>query len=324
LTVAGSGTDTVLRGDGNGSVVHVRADRVALRDLRIEGVGDVGSRRSDRPAPVDWDTNVQLAYGYGDAAVVLDGSNGSVVSNVAIDTDASGVVVRGSDRSVLDNLTVRGAPTPREGFMGAILIGGRSVVQDSTFVDGRDGVYAHRADGSVIRDNRMTGGRYGVHEMYTSHTLVADNVVRGTLTGVIVMTQPTDNVVVGNDVRTSEYGVVPAGRDSLYANNVLVDNGYGLQVSGDGNAFVDNAVVGNDVGVRTTDILPSSWVLRNDVVGNGERVESEIGPLRTWSHRGVGNYWGPLPLVDADGDGVYDRGYQPTGAVDSRLGETPG
>ncbi len=325
VTLAGAGNRTVLAGDGNGSVVRLRADRAALTDLRVAGVGDVGSRGPERRnASADWDTVVELAYGYGDAGVVLDGANGSLVSNVSVDTPASGVVARESDRSVVSDVTVRGAPTPREGFMGVVLVGGRSVVQDSTFVDGRDGVYTHRADGSVIRRNLMRGGRFGVHEMYTSHTLVADNAAREVQTGVMVMTRPTDNVVVGNDVRDSAFGIVPAGGDSLYADNVLVNNRYGLQVAGDRNAFVGNVVVGNGVGVRANEILPANWVVRNDVVGNGERVEATLGPLRTWSHRGVGNYWGDLPLTDADGDGVYDRAYHPTGAVDARLGETPG
>jgi nitrous oxidase accessory protein NosD/nitrous oxide reductase accessory protein NosL len=325
VTIAGAGAETVLRGDGNGSVVHVRADRVGIRDLRIDGVGEVGSRGPERRnASTDWDTSVQLAYGYGDAGVVLDGSNGSALSGVTIDTNASGVVVRSSDRSVVENVTVEGAPTPEEGFMGAILIDGRSVVQDSTFLDGRDGVYTHRADGSVVRDNRMIGGRYGVHEMYTSHTLVANNVARETQIGVVVMTRPIDNLVVGNDVRDSVFGVIPAGGDSYYARNVLVNNQYGIQVAGDRNAFVGNVVVGNEVGVRANEILPANWVLRNDVVANDRHVESRLGPLRTWTHRGVGNHWGELPLADADGDGVYDRTFQPSGAVDGRIGKTPG
>ncbi len=323
ITVAGAGNKTRLRGDGNGSVVHVRANRVAVRNLRIDGVGTVGSRGTKRRNDsVDWDTNAKIAYGSGDAGIVLDGSNGSVVSNVAIRTKASGIIALESARSVFDNVTVQGATTSNAGFMGTILISGRSVIQNSTFRGGRDSIYTHRADGSVIRDDDMSANRYGVHEMYTSHTLIANNTARRTATGIIVMGEPTDNIVVGNDVRTSQSGITPAGKDSFYAHNVIANNQYGLEVSGDKNVFVDNIVVDNRVGTRAMDIRPASWVLRNDFVGNEKPVESAIGPLRTWTYRGVGNYWGPLPLADANGDGIYDRGYQPTGTVDSRLGKS--
>jgi nitrous oxidase accessory protein NosD/nitrous oxide reductase accessory protein NosL len=325
LTITGAGNETVLLGDGDGSVVHARADNVAVQNLRIAGVGDVGSRGpGETNRSTDWDTSVQLAYGYGDAAIVFDGSANAVVSNVHIDTGASGIILRESNRSVIDNVTVDGAPTPNEGFMGAILINGRSVVQDSTFRDGRDGVYTHRADGSVIRHNRMRGGRYGVHEMYTSRTLVAHNDARDTQTGIIVMGRPIENLVVHNDVRESAVGIVSAGGISLYANNTMVDNQNGLKVTGDQNVFMDNVIVGNDIGIRTNEILPASWVLRNDVVDNTNPVDSQLGPLRTWTYRDVGNYWGPLPIPDGDGNGIYDRAYEPTGPVDSRLGTTSG
>lgn len=325
VTLAGAGNGTVIRGDGNGSVVHLRADGAALADLRITGVGTVGSRGGDsRNDTVDWDTTVQLAYGYGDAGVVLDGAADASVSDVEIDTPASGVIVRESPRSAVTNLTVRGASTAREGFMGVVLIGAPSLVQGSTFHDGRDGIYTHRADGSVLRDNHAEPGRYGVHEMYTSESLVANNTVEDAQAGVIVMTRPTRNLVVGNTVRGSTYGVVPAGGDSYYAANVVVDNEYGLQVAGGRNVFADNVVVDNEIGVRANEILPSNRVLRNDVVHNDRAVESNIGPLRVWTHRGVGNHWGRLPIADDDGDGVYDRAYRPSGTVDSRLGTVRG
>ncbi|MFA1611310.1 NosD domain-containing protein [Halobellus rubicundus] len=321
----GAAPPTTLRGDGNGTVVVVRADGAAVTDLRIAGVGDIGSRgRERRNESADWDTTVQLAYGYGDAGIVLDGAAGAAVADVAIDTPASGVIVRESPQSVISGLTVRGADTASEGFMSVVLIGAPSVVEDSTFLGGRDGVYTHRADGSVIRDNRADPGRYGVHEMYTSASLVANNTVRDAQAGVIVMTRPTRNLVVGNDVRDSTYGVVPAGGASYYARNVVAGNEYGITVAGDRNAFVGNVVVDNRVGARAGEILPSNWVVRNDFVGNGRAVEARIGPLRTWSHRGVGNHWGALPIADGDGDGVYDRPYRPTGPVDSRLGAAAG
>ena len=316
---------TVLRGDGTGSVIVVRADGAAVSNLRIAGVGPVGSRGDERRnESADWDTAVQLAYGYGDAGIVLDGAAGASVTDVAIDTPASGVIARESPRSVLSDLRVRGADTPREGFMSVVLIGAPSVVEESTFRGGRDGVYTHRADGSVVRDNEITPGRYGVHEMYTSWSLVANNTVRDAQAGVIVMTRPIGNLVVGNDVRAGTYGIVPAGSDSYYARNVVVGTEYGLGIAGDRNVFADNVVADNRVGARANEILPSNRIVRNDFVGNDRAAAATMGPLRTWSHRGLGNHWGPLPMADGDDDGVYDRAYRPSGPVDARLGGTDG
>ncbi|KAB1196879.1 MULTISPECIES: NosD domain-containing protein [Haloferax] len=321
VTLVGAGPETRLVGDGNGSVVHVRADRGAVANLSISGVGSVGTRRIQATnESVDWDTRVQLAYGRGDAGIVLDGANDSAVRGVHIDTPASGIIVRESADSVLANLSIQGAETASEGFMGVVLIGERSVVETSTFRDGRDSVYTHRADGSVVRNNRMEGGRYGVHEMYTSDVLVAGNVVRDNRIGVIIMTRPIGNLVVGNDVRNANFGFIPAGSDTYVADNVFADNEYGMDVSGDRQVYVRNTVVGNDVGVRGSSTFPTNVVVHNDIVGNDRQVESKLGPMRTWTRDGEGNYWGDLPLEDADRDGAYDRAFQPSGPVDSELG----
>ncbi|MCO8268741.1 right-handed parallel beta-helix repeat-containing protein [Haloferax sp. AB510] len=325
VTLLGAGSDTRLVGDGNGSVVHLRAEQSAVGNLSVSGVGEVGTRRVRASnESVDWDTRVELAYGRGDAGIVLDGANESAVRGVEIDTPASGIIARESADSVVDGVTVRGADDPSDGFMGVVLIGERSVVQDSTFLGGRDGVYTHRADGSVIRDNRMEDGRYGVHQMYTSDALVADNVVRGDRIGVVLMTRPVGNLVVGNDVRESDFGFMPAGSDTYVADNVFAGNDYGMDVSGDRQVYVRNVVAGNGVGVRGSSTFPTNVVVRNDIVGNDVRVESSLGPMRTWTAGGEGNYWGDLPLEDANGDGVYDRAYQPSGVVDAELGREPG
>ncbi|AFK18587.2 copper ABC transporter substrate-binding protein [Haloferax mediterranei ATCC 33500] len=324
ITLVGAGTETALVDDGNDTAVHIRADRAAVANLSISGVGDVGTRRIRvTNESVDWDTRVQLAYGRGDTGIVLDGANGSAVRNVRIDTPASGVIVRESASSVLDNLTVQGAEDPSDGFMGVVLIGERSVVEDSTFLDGRDGVYTHRADGSVVRNNHMEDGRYGVHEMYTSDMLVADNVVRENRIGVIIMTRPVGNLVVGNDVQDSNFGFIPAGSDTYVADNVFANNEYGMDVSGDRQVYVRNVVAGNEIGVRGSSTFPTNVVVRNDIVDNDVQVESALGPMRTWTREGDGNYWGDLPLEDADGDGVYDRAFQPSGPVDAELGRSP-
>ncbi|SEW17748.1 NosD domain-containing protein [Halobacterium jilantaiense] len=326
VTVAGAGDDaTTVRGDGNGSVVDVDADRVGLVDLRVEGVGDVGSRRSqlnESELDVSWSENVELAYGRGDAAVRLFGANESLVAGVRVETPSSGVIAVDSRATVVRDLDLNGTDTPEDGFMGVVAMYEPVVVEDSAFVGGRDGVYTHRADGVVVRDNRMREGRFGVHEMYTDGALVRNNTVRDANAGVIVMTRPTGNLVVGNDVRRSETGVSTAGSDSYFARNVVVDNGYGVAVLGLRSLLAENTVVGNDVGLRGEASLPTNLVTRNDVVDNGRPVSSRLGSLRVWTVGDTGNYWGALPgSADA---ATYDRPFRATGGVDGHIHDAPG
>ncbi|WP_115862456.1 NosD domain-containing protein [Halorussus litoreus] len=328
LTLRGAGNDTHLRGDGNGSVVTATTGRVAVADIRISGVGDTFSDENVSTDQGDaWDYRVQLGYGYGDAGVTLDSANGSLVRNVSVDTPANGVVVRWSENAVVDGVTVNGSDDWTDGFMGVMVMRSRTVVQNSTFVGGRDGVYTHLSDGLVVRDNRMVGEggmRFGVHEMYTSDALVADNAVTGASTGVVVMTRPNGNLVVGNHVRDSYAGVNVAGRASYVAENVVVDNHYGLEAPSQTSIYERNVVVENDIGFRASSLIPTNRVVENDFVDNDRYVTASLGPLRVWTADGRGNYWDDAPGSDAGGDGVLDRPFQPSGPVDSRVGDTPG
>jgi nitrous oxidase accessory protein NosD len=324
LTLRGAGNDTHLLGDGNGSVVRVHSPGVAVADLRVTGVGNSTSPDVRPEDTGEWDYAVQMGYGYGDAAVSVVESDGVLVSNVWTRTPANGVLVRDSDGVVVANVTVVGSGEWQDGFMGVMSMRARPVVQDSTFVGGRDGVYMHLSDGLVVRDSRMVGMRFGVHEMYSSDILVANNTVRETDVGLITMTRPRGNALVDNDVRESGAGIAISGSATYVAGNVLVDNRYGLQIPSETSLYEHNVVAYNEIGVRATALLPSNTVVANDFVGNDRPVVAPLGPLRVWTVDGEGNYWDTAPGRDRDGDGTLERAYRPTGAVDGRVGRVPG
>ena len=323
VTLDGAGAATVLRGDGNGTVLRVNASRAAVTDLRITGVGDVGSPHGPSNASVGWSESVDLAYGRGDAAIRLDGADGALVGNVHVETPASGVITRNATGAVVRELRLQGTDDPREGFMGVIAMYAPIVVEESRFVGGRDAVYTHRAHGTVVRGNTMLEGRFGVHLMYTSRTLIRDNAIHDQTVGVIVMTRPTGNLVVNNTATDARTGIVTFGSDSYYARNTVVDNRYGMSVAGWGSLYTYNTVVGNTYGLRGSSLLPTNHVTHNDVADNGRPVESTLGAMRVWTVDGEGNYWGQMPARDR-GDGHYDRAYRPSGPVDARLHTTAG
>ena len=318
VTIRGSGRATHVEGPGTGTVLGVRHPRVALADLRLSGVGPNGSRSVADVESDEWDARVRVAYGSGDTAVRFDNATGSLVDGVTIDTRATGVLSRYSRGVVVRDSVVRGSGEPTDGFMGTLAMYEPVVVQNTTFRGGRDGVYTHRAPGIVIRDNRMVGMRYGVHEMYTSRALVANNTVRDAQTGIIVMSRPRGNVLLGNDLRANEQAISISGSASFVTGNVVADNGIGVSVGATRSLVSENVVVRNGLGVRADTLMPSTEVVRNDIVANEQQVSAGRGPVRVWT-RDRGNYWGSLPGRDRDGDGALDTAYYPTDDIDGQL-----
>jgi len=314
LTVVGEG-DTRIVGDGNGTVVSVEADDTAVVSLNVSGVGEETAAAPGHGT--EWDETVERAYGHSDAGVVFNNTSRGLVHASEIDTPSTGVLFFDTEGGVVSDTTVRGTDEWLDGFMGVLTIRSPAVVENSSFHGGRDSVYSHASDGLVVRGNYMEDGRFGVHLMYTSETLVRNNSIRDKdLSGVIIMTRPTGNYVVGNDVRGSQNGVSTVGTRSYFADNVLVDNDNGLRIGARSSVYTRNVMAGNDHGARASSILPSNEVVENDFVDNGVQVTSAEGAMRIWGDDGVGNYWSNAPQGTDE--------FRPTDRVDSSVTSVDG
>jgi parallel beta-helix repeat protein len=316
LTLRGAGPETVLDGGGNGTVVTVRSDRVAVRSLSITGVGPVDAMSRTAGNVSRYADTTMLVYGRSDAAITFVRASESLVADVHVETGATGVMLQYSDRTVVRNLTVRGADTPGNGSMGVITLYSRAVVEDNRIRGGRDGIYLHRSDGTTVRDNDVADMRYAVHEMYTSDLLIRNNTLRRTDTGIILMTRPANNRLVDNRATDNGQGIFAIGDASYLAGNVVTDNDRGLTIGTTRSVAVHNTVVDNEVGIHVGTLLPTNHVVDNDVVGNDRPVTARSGPVRVWTADGTGNYWGPVPGRDRDGDGTVGRTFRPADRVD--------
>lgn len=330
VTIAGAGAGgergdagaTRVVGNGTGSVITVRAPDAALTGMRIAGTGNEtrdpeAARESRDPEGEAWDTNIQLGYGHGDAGVKAIGAPGLVVDDVAIDADASGLLLREGSHATVSELFVDGTDEWQDGFMGITGMESRVTVTDSRFEGGRDGIYLHRADGSVVRNSTFVDNRYGTHLMYTGDALVADNAFRNELfAGVTVMTRPAGNTIVGNDVRGSSAGIQASGTRTYIGHNTLVGNELGFSTSARGSLYEHNVVVDNELGARATTVVPSSRVVANDFVGNDDHAAAGAGALRVWADGDCGNYWEGANVGPHD---PGSRAYRPTSPVDAAL-----
>ncbi|MFB6101342.1 MAG: NosD domain-containing protein [Haloplanus sp.] len=322
LTLRGQGA--TLDGGGNGTVIQVRADDVAVTGFTIRGVGNATRATGNATGGEgDWDAQIQQGYGQGDAGVAAVNVSGLYVSNVTIHTPANGVLLRRVPGAVVGGIRVHGSEEWLDGFMGVIAMYDPVVVQESRFEGGRDGIYLHRADGTVVRNNTFLNQRFGVHLMYTSDTLIADNVARGQVgSGVVIMTRPTGNVVVGNDVRHANGGIFVGGAHSYVARNVVVDTDRGLVSYAVQSTYEHNVLYDNGVGFAASTVIPSNRVVANDFVANDRHATAGPGPLRIYTHDGRGNYWeGAYDMTSGDGR-TLDRPYSPTDPLDRRLHRT--
>lgn len=318
------GDEAIIRGDGNGTVIRVNANETAIIGISIDGVGD---QLRDPEAALDdpdaWDHNIELGYGHGDAGVSFVEVSGGYVTDLDIYTPANGIVLRDAHDMALTHVTITGSEEWRDGFMGVMAMRTSGVIDSIDVTGGRDGVYMHRSHGLVVNGSTFSDGRFGIHLMYTSRTLLEANVIRDqALGGIVLMTDPEGNAVVGNDVRRSANAITTVGSSNFVSDNVVYDNEYGLRINDHGSRYEFNTVAGNEIGAFAGGFIPTNTIVRNDFVGNERHVRMGFGPLQVWTEGGVGNYWDGASGVPADG--ILDRRYIATDPVDSRLDRVDG
>lgn len=313
------GMNATVRGDGNGSVIKITSSNVAIQGLSIEGVGTSTEPEEGEVDNEEWDSSVEAGYGHSDAAIEAENVSRVYINDVKIETPTSGVLLRDVSGTVIEDSRINGHENQRKGFMGVLSIRSPIVVQNTKFNDGRDGIYIHRADGSIIRNNTFLENRFGVHLMYTSDTLIANNVARRmTSAGVTIMTDPSKNAVVGNDIRNSSSGLEITGSFTYIAENTIANNGRGIMTGSEQSLYERNVIFGNSLGVRSGSIRPSNRIVRNDFIDNEDTVMTGTGPLRIWTHDGRGNYWSKRPA------GINTKSYAPTATLDTSLHDTGG
>ena len=310
------GHEATVVGDGEGSAVRVNADDFAIDGLTVEGIGNE-SRDPDAVTDDEWDANIELGYGHGDAGIAAVDAPGVYVTDVTIPhTEANGVLLRDSPDAVVTNLTVGGTDDWRDGFMGVMTMRSSAVIEDSEFTAGRDGVYLHRSGETVIRNTEFRDGRYGIHLMHTSDALIENNrFADHEFSGITIMTSPARNAVVDNVVSNSSNGISTAGSHSYIARNIAVDNRVGITTTAVSSLYEHNVVANNTNGMRTGSVLATSTVHSNDFVDNDNHAGASAGPLRVWADGQQGNYWQGAYGTDRP----EPRPYLPTDVADGQL-----
>jgi nitrous oxidase accessory protein len=327
VTLVGVG-HPVIRGDGTGTVLTIRAAGTTVRGLMIEGSG---------PGPVDNPAGVSVEADH------------VVVKNLHIRDTYTGIWVEGVKAVWITDNDIEGrrsvavsGETPAltdddmAGDMAGMSMGsahgkaqaGRGdgvslfnaispVVSGNTIADVRDGVYLSYGSGTRIECNSVTGSRYAVHSMYGKTVTVVGNHFATNQSGPVMMyggpVTLEGNVIRDQHSAATGFGVLllDVGGARLLS-NVIVSNRVGLQFEGSVGdsrpmAVELNTIALNQVGIGlypTADaVLSKNSLVENTVQVLGLGPDGGGGESR-WSRGGVGNYWSDYRGFDRSGRGV--------------------
>lgn len=311
LTLVGD-RDSRIVGNGEGTVVSVKADDVTLKGLYITGSG----RKLDK-----LDSGIALAKGTRHARV----EGNRIVMNL-IGIDVQGAI----DATVRGNTIVGRTDLHRAEMGSGIYVWNAPglLVEYNDIRRGRDGIFVTTSMKARYRFNRMQELRFAFHSMYANDIVLEHNVSRGNMLGFAFMfsrgVTATDNLSVGD----ATHGLfLNSVKNSRLVHNEVRDGGekclfiYGATR----NRFEGNRLEGCDIGVHLTGGASENVLTGNAVIGNRTQVKYVGTRWLEWSGTPeadgktgaqLGNYWSDHVAFDIDGDAMADSPYRPNDTVD--------
>ncbi|MCB6177979.1 nitrous oxide reductase family maturation protein NosD [Rhodobacter sp. Har01] len=309
LTLTGP-QGAVVDGGGEGTVITITGDDVAVRGITVTGSG---SQNKDIDAGIK----------------IVKGADRALIEGVTLRGNMHGVDVHGGHDTLVRNNVIDGGQNSRMNERGNGIYVWNSpgtVVEGNSIRWGRDGIFSNASRKGTYRNNTFRDLRFAVHYMYTHDSEVSGNISIGNHLGFAIMF--SDRVVVKDNLSLGdrEHGVMLNFANNADISGNLVRGGTRkctFIYNAHKNLIYENRFEGCDIGIHFTAGSERNVLTGNAFLGNREQVKYVGTRHVEWSFEGRGNFWSDHPAFDLNGDGLADSVFRPNDLMDHILWSQP-
>jgi len=297
ITIIGS-KKTVIRGDGTGNVISIKAPDVKLSHLTVIHGG----------------MNRNSAEEY---AAIKIYTNNNVVEHIIIRDSFHGIYLSQAHHNTIRSNHIKGLGKGEIAAQGNgihVYYANGNLLERNTIEGTRDGMFFDYANNNKSYENNISHTRYGLHYMYSDANIFKRNTFTMNTGGAAIMNSNhlklEDNQFLVNYGNQSFGLLLLQANDNEIANNTFYMNQRGMYIDqATRNEFRHNKVVQNQIGIEL-------WSSSNDQIFTLNQITENTIPAVTlggnsennsWSKNGKGNDWGStFPITDLDQDSIGD------------------
>lgn len=297
MTIIGS-PKTVIKGDGTGNVISIKAPHVKLSHLTVTHGG----------------MNRNSAEEY---AAIKIYTNSNVVEHINIRDSFHGIYLsQAHDNTIRANhiIGMGKGKIAEQGNGIHVYYANDNLLEKNTIEGTRDGMFFEYANNNHSYENNISHTRYGLHYMYSDENIFKKNTFTMNTGGAAIMNSNhlklEDNQFIVNYGNQSFGLLLLQANDNFIANNIFYMNQRGLYIDqATRNEFRHNKIVQNQIGIEL-------WASSNDQVFTLNQISENTIPAVTlggnsennsWSKDGKGNDWGSaFPITDLNQDRIGD------------------
>jgi len=297
VTIIGS-AKTVIKGDGNGNVISIKAPNVNLKKLTVT------NSSMDRNSPEEY-------------AGIKIHTNGNVVEHIKITNSFHGIYLSQAHNNTINHVQIKGMGKGEIAAQGNgihVYYSNDNNLSHNTIEGTRDGMFFDYANNNESYENNISGTRYGLHYMYSDENIFKNNTFTMNTGGAAVMN--SNSLLLEGNRFIVNYGNQSFGllllqaNDNLIKNNTFYMNQRGIYIDqATRNSIEGNKISQNQIGIEL-------WASSNEQIFTENLITENTIPAVTiggsgennfWSHEGKGNDWGAsFPLTDLNQNGIGD------------------
>ena len=282
-------SNTIIDGEGRGSVILVTADDANIKGFTIQNSGRESITKQ--------------------SGIRIDNSRGNKISDNIIKNSLYGIYIDHShENSILNN-------TVSDNGHGIYLdVASNNLVSHNEALRNTHGIALFSATNNFFSGNNVSLNTVYAFSLSTCNdNMFSGNKVSNNTYG-FRLSASTNNDLSGNNVSNNQQGFYlgASSYNTISGNNVSSSNLYGVWfAASSNNDFLNNYVVNN----RKSFYLSTSY---NNIIFHNNFINTQantiqlpvcIGAENFWDNNMEGNYWSNHTWSDKNGDGVSDTAY---------------
>jgi nitrous oxide reductase family maturation protein NosD len=297
LTIIGL-DKTVIKGDGTGNVIRIKAPNVKVSHLTVTGSS--------------MDRNSAEEY-----AAIKVYTNNNVVEHIKILHSFHGIYLSQAHHNTIAYNHIIGMGKGEIAAQGNglhVYYANDNLLTHNTIEGTRDGMFFDYANNNRSYANNISHTRYGLHYMYSDGNVFKKNTFTMNTGGAAIMNSNhlklEDNQFIVNYGNQSFGLMLLQANDNYIENNTFYMNQRGLYIDqSTRNMIRHNRIMQNQIGIEL-------WASSNEQTFTLNRISENTIPAVTlggtgennsWSKSGKGNDWGStFPLTDLNQDRIGD------------------
>ena len=297
MTIIGS-EKTVIKGDGTGNVISIKAPHVKLSHLTV--------------SHSSMDRNSSEEY-----AAIKIYSNHNVVDHITIRDSFHGIYLSQAHHNIIRSNQITGLGNGEIASQGNgihVYYANHNRLEQNTIEGTRDGMFFDYANNNHSIGNKISHTRYGLHYMFSDENSFKKNIFTMNTGGAAIMNSNhlklEDNQFIVNYGNQSFGLLLLQANDNYIANNTFYMNQRGLYIDqATRNTLKGNHISQNQIGIELWASSSRQTFTQNHITDNTIPAVTlgGQGGHNTWSKHGKGNDWGAaFPLTDLNQNGIGD------------------